>query len=141
MLTPECRTRSMIWSTLGWSLDPSRTESTATRVAVTRRPAPRSRSVSGSIVTCRRTLHQTASGSGTSPEARSACGPVDDPVQPLHQLAGHVRRPLPDVAADHDAARAVLDGLTGEGDDPFWVPAARPAEDDERDPQLGGPGG
>src|SRR3954453_10437464 len=44
MLTPPWRTRSRTWSTRGWSWEARRTRSTATRAAVTRRPAVRSES-------------------------------------------------------------------------------------------------
>src|SRR5215210_3725973 len=55
MRRPSARTRSISWSTRGWSRDESSTASTEMRGAVTRRPAPRKRS----LISCsgtRRTL-------------------------------------------------------------------------------------
>ena len=51
---------------------------------------------------------------------------MDDLVQPLHEATAHVGRPLPDVAPDHDAARAVLDGLLRELQDGVGLARAGP---------------
>src|SRR5688572_30081584 len=97
MLTPELRTRSMIWSTRGWSPDTSSTPSTATRVAVTRSPAPRRRSVTWSIARPYRERNQFS-----APDYHLPRGPgLPRPARADGKAAagGHHTRPGPGALA------------------------------------------